>query len=122
MNLTVTCINHKPLKVWLIYQNFKQPFPRATVAPTNKAAMGIAPSAIVRRKITPGSAGTHDPKHSVYKKPIILCNATPCPFSTRQMWFKLVPNVIRNVMSSVRWYWHKDLAFCLIYKQSMPEK
>lgn len=67
MNLAMAGINHEPFKVGFIYQNFKQFFPNAFVAPPDKAAMGIAPVPKIWRKVTPGSPGTHNPKDCIDK-------------------------------------------------------
>jgi hypothetical protein len=110
MDLAVAGVDHQPFKVGLIYQDFKQPFPNAVVTPSDETTMSIAPAAKVRRKITPGSAGAHDPTNCIDKTPIVLGDASPFALATRQMRLQLPPNFISNVMPPMCWYCHIYLA------------
>jgi hypothetical protein len=111
VDFTVACINHKPLKIRLINQGLKQPFPYATIAPANKAPMGIAPSAEVGRQIAPWRTSTHDPKNCIDKTPIVMRYAAPSSLSPRQKRLKFFPNGIRNVVSSMCGWRHGFLAY-----------
>jgi hypothetical protein len=82
MYFTVAGIYHKPFKIWLVNQNFKQLFPYTLITPADKSSMRVAPSSIVWREIAPGGSGSHNPENSVYKKSVILSNTSPTSFSS----------------------------------------
>ena len=86
MYLAMACINHKPLKIWLIYQSFKQSFPYAAIPPTNETPMSIAPAAEVGWQITPRRASTHDPKHGINTATVVVRPTTPSSLAARQKW------------------------------------
>jgi hypothetical protein len=83
MDLAVAGIDHQPFKIGIIDQDFKQPFPDAVVSPSDETAMSIAPAAKVRREITPGGAGAHDPKNCIDKATVVLSDASPIALATR---------------------------------------
>ena len=101
VDFDVTGIDHEPFKVGLIDQFFQQRLPDALVAPANEAAMGVAPSAIVRRQVPPRRAGAQDPKHRVNKLSIVLRPASPNPFPSRQMRFEEFPGSVVDVVAAV---------------------
>jgi hypothetical protein len=82
MDLAVTGVDHQPFIVRFIYQHFKQSFPYVIVAPSKKTAMRIAPASKVRRKITPGSAGTHNPKNRIDEQSIVMSYSAPTALAT----------------------------------------
>jgi hypothetical protein len=106
MNFAVTCIDHQPLKVRLVDQIFKQSFPHSIIAPTDKAPVSVAPTAEVGWQVSPRCTCPHNPENCIYKTPIVMSYTSPTSFAARQMRFKLFPNSIRNIVSSVRWLWH----------------
>jgi len=107
MNLAMARIYHQPFKIRLINQHPQQSFPHTAITPPNKPAMSIAPSAEVRREVSPWSAGAHNPKNSIYKISVILCDAAPASFATRQMRLYLCPYFIRNIVPSMCESGHK---------------
>jgi hypothetical protein len=107
MNLAVACVYHQPLKIRLINQHFQQPLPHAAITPTDKTPMGIAPSAEIRREVSPRSASAHNPKNSIYKISIILCDTAPTSLATGQMRLYLCPGFVRYIMPSMYRNGHK---------------
>ena len=101
MNFDVTGIDHEPFVVGFVDQLFQQRLPDALVAPTNEAAVGIAPPAIVGRQIPPGSAGAQDPENGVEKKPVVFGSATPEALLSGQMGFEQFPGFIVDVVAAV---------------------
>ena len=87
-------VYHEPLKVRLIYQDFKQSFPCATISPANKPTVSIAPSAKVRRKVSPGGARSHDPEYGIDEQAIVLRYAAPTALPTRQVRLKFLPHFV----------------------------
>jgi len=83
MNLAVAGINHQPLIVRLVNQNIQEFLPYPLVPPPDKAAVGVAPSAIIRRKVTPRGSGPQYPENRVDKLAIVLGHPAPNPAPTR---------------------------------------
>jgi hypothetical protein len=49
MDFDIRRIEHKTLKVWLLFHNFKQLLPYTFISPTSKTTMSIIPVSILRR-------------------------------------------------------------------------
>ncbi len=62
----MTGVNHQPLIVRLIHQMLQQRPPEPLVPPATEPTMGSFPVSIVRRHITPGSAGAQNPARPHY--------------------------------------------------------
>jgi hypothetical protein len=88
MNLAMTGIDHQPLAVRLVNEDFEQRFPQSLVTPTAEASVCVFPVAIVRGQVSPRSAGAQYPKYGVEKGAIVAGNATPDASSPRQVRFK----------------------------------
>jgi hypothetical protein len=120
MNFAMARIYHQPLKIRLINQHFQQTFPHTAITPPNKPAVSIAPSAEVRREVSPRSASAHNPKNSIYKIPIILRNAAPTSFAAGQMRLYLCPCFIRNIVPPMCEVGHK-VSLLVEVRASMPQ-
>jgi hypothetical protein len=107
MYLAMAGVNHQPFRSRLVNQELRKPFPYPAVAPAKKPSMCVAPSTIVRRKITPGRSCTHNPENGIYEKTVVFPDSAPTPGTSRQMWLYLLPCLIGNIMPSVRSLGHK---------------
>ena len=101
MHFAVAGVDRRPFAVGLAGERFQESFPYPLVAPTDEAAMGIAPSSVVRRQVAPGGPGAHDPEYGVDEPVVVLRDAAPAPFSAGREMFDLSPDPIRNVVSPV---------------------
>jgi hypothetical protein len=101
VDFDVTGVDHEPLYIRDIYEQFRKPFPVSAVAPSAKPAVHVFPVPVVRRQISPGCPGAQYPKDSVYEPAIILCIATPGALTPLQVRFELFPEMIRDVMAMV---------------------
>jgi hypothetical protein len=61
MDFTMGRINYQPFIIRLINQGIQQLFPHTLIAPANETAVRVAPSAVIRRQITPRRTCTDDP-------------------------------------------------------------
>ncbi|WHZ28845.1 MAG: hypothetical protein OJF51_003643 [Nitrospira sp.] len=78
-------VDHQPFVIRLVDQTLKKFLPDARIAPSDKATMRIAPSAISRRQVAPGRTGPQNPEHRIDKQAVILGHAAPGAFAPRQM-------------------------------------
>src|SRR5260221_1431470 len=101
MDFDVAGVDQEPLKVRRIDELLQESFPNALVAPADKAAVGVAPSAIIRRQIPPGRPRAQDPKDRVDESSVVLRPTTPNNFPPRPMRVQQGPNLIRDVVSSM---------------------
>ena len=107
----MTCIDHKPFIVRLIYQNFQQSFPDPLPAPPNKPLMDAAPFPVIRRQIAPRCSCSQHPEHRVHKPTVILGDSAPLASLTRQVWLQQCPHLVAYVMSMVSSFHFSPLHF-----------
>jgi len=83
MNFTVARIDHQPLVIWLIDEDFHELFPSPLVAPTDEAAMRVTPRPQIWRQVPPRRTGAHDPKDRVDEEAIVLGYTAPTALTSR---------------------------------------
>ena len=104
MHFTMTGVDHQPFVIRLVDQTLKKFLPDARIAPSDKAAMRIAPSAIFRRQVAPGRTGPQNPEHRIDKQAVVLGNAAAVRVTRDGAEVDLTPfrraNVARFALSS----------------------
>jgi hypothetical protein len=85
VDFAVRSINHQPLIVGLINQDFQQLFPNPFIPPAYETAVRVAPVPVIRRQITPRRTRAHDPENGIDKLPVIFCNTTPNALASRKV-------------------------------------
>ena len=83
MDLDVAGIDQEPFKIGRGHEVLESLFPDAFVAPADQAPVRIAPSAVIRRQLTPRRPGAQNPKHRVNKSSVIPGLAAPNSFPSR---------------------------------------
>jgi hypothetical protein len=115
VNPYVTCIDHHPFKIRLIYQCFQKLFPNSLVSPSTKAAVRILPIAVIGGQVSPWCAGAQNPKHSIDKLTIVTGISSPSAFTPKQIGLQKFPNIISYVVTSVRCFHYNPLGFEAVY-------
>ena len=106
MNLDMAGVDHQPFIVGLSYQLLQQRFPNAFVPPAAKPAVRVFPVAVVRRQVTPRRARAQNPENRVNKQVVVFRRAASGAVATGQAGFQQLPNLVRYIVSAVRWLCH----------------
>ena len=94
MNFAMAGVDYQPFVIRFVDQNVKKFFPNPLVAPPDKAAMCVAPSAVIRRQVAPWGSCANDPKHRVDKLAIVFCDPTPNALASGQVRLQQSPDSI----------------------------
>ena len=95
-------VDHEPLHVRLVDAHFQQPFPNSRIAPTDEAAVRIAPAAVFRRQVAPGSASPCDPEDGVDEFSVVFGDSAPTSRSSGQERLDFCPHFVRKVVAVER--------------------
>ena len=91
MDFAMAGIHHEPFEIRLHNELLEQRLPNALVTPAAKTPMGVFPSTIRGRQVSPRRAGAKNPEHGIDELAVVLSNPTPNPRSPRQMGLEQFP-------------------------------
>ena len=94
MRFDMCSVDHQPLEIRFIDEHGEQLLPNPFVAPTDEAPVRVAPTAIFRGQVTPGSTRAQDPNHRIDKPAVVVCDAAPISSFSGKMGCKFFPDVI----------------------------
>ena len=114
MYFNMTCVNHKPFIIWIIYQNFQQFFQDTFSAPPVKPLVDGSTFSIIWRQITPGRSCTQHPKNRINKPSVILGDSAPLPPLAWQMWLQQRPYLVAYIMPMIGSFRFLFLRFLLL--------
>ena len=113
MYLAMTCINHKPFKIRLVHQDFKDLFPNSFVSPPTESLIYGSPFPVARRQVPPRCSCAQNPENTVDKSAIVFSDAAPLATLPRQVRFQQLPCSVTYVVPLlfVR-HGNTSLSFC----------
>ena len=95
-------VNYQPLEVRLVNDCIEKVLPYPAIPPATEATTGIFPVPQVWWQVSPWCPSAQVPKHCVQEQPIVPGWRALFPWPTRQMRLEKLPNLVRNVVPSMR--------------------
>jgi hypothetical protein len=95
-------IIHQPFVIGIVDQLLQQCLPSAIATPSAESSMRVLPAPIRGRQIPPRRTCPRNPAYRIDKSSVVVRDAAPHAFTSRQSWLKQGPRRIRDVMPLMR--------------------